>query len=896
MRIRRRKALLLLTALSCVVVAALWIIPRSTAPEMGMGAQPSDASQPHTLSAVVWEEPERASEGGSEPAAAAVAHDISFGLRLRTTHLPLPRAEIRLVQHGAPTRSIHTDQDGRFELGVPREVDYIEAWGDAFFPKRFGLADLEATREFQSIRWLEVDSGGSLDIQVLSADGKPKPQARIQVFPAMWLGGPRAQTRPPIWPLLVDAAAWSDYPDLQFAFRRDTGLDGTLTVPRLPCGQPLYVAVYAPEGEVGQSTQIPTDTCRHRIEVRLPASASLTGQVVFRDGGPAKGTAVFLASKGMGDFGPPRTFTDREGRFVFPDVAAGPQSWVIDLPGQGLRHVVVEAPLTDVGTVVVEAPATLTGELLPGPFGRPQSYGGLEVAVERDGCVLARKYLNDKHTFELEVLPGEVDVCLRLREATLDSVRVTVPCPPLLLDPSARTASIEFEVDPALPLDLMSVELSPVTTRVQRSDILWLGVTRAISPRPGVYQYDMLPVGLFDVFVSFERHAGGQVPNVNLQAGQCVKLGRLPIGVGAIAGALTEGDEKSPVAGAAVVVRVLSLGQPDDGTSHKATTSSKGAFEFANLAAGQWGLYIEGGGPYDADSKIIDVQAGVRADVEWNIAPTGAVDVIVVEGGIPCSTPVQLISRTSVGHASRVEKATDDQGRASFGRLTAGLYRVSVLRNRADATRAFRSRNIIVASGQRSQATIEFGAKPTRMQLRDRGRPFMAAGNSLVYTAEGEFALIPSAEEPGTAMCYLGAGPWIVCATSASESLRGDLGSMRSQPILPSGFAFARFGSPGEVPPDEVVVELNGPGVCVRAASAEQALPPLRAKVVGWRDQAPWLPSGSPTIVERLEDGSWLVPFVPAGTEILIEPIRADPRFPPLRTWVLGERRDVTWQ
>lgn len=824
-----------------------------------------------------------------EPTAASTPPP--FALRLRSTRAPIAGAEVRVARVGAGSSTVRTDADGRFELDDWERVDACEAWGDGFFPREFLVADLRAAHVVDGARWLDVDPAGELVVEVVAHDGRPAAQASVRLFPAERLGGPRANTRPKIWPLLVDAAAWSDSADIQLGTRGVTGADGTVTVPLVPCGRPLWVAVLSPAGEVARTVLVPDDARAARVLVELPRNATLTGRFVYPDGQPIERGTVHWASATGGDFGSPRAHTDRDGRFALTGVPAGPQTYLLDLCGQELRTVDVVAPVTDVGDLVVERPVRLTGELAPGPYGRSEGNDALSIVVERDRRVLARQIVDREGRFDLLVTPGPAEVTLRDREVVLDRARVELPGAPLVLDPSARTACLEFEADPKLPVDRMTIEIAPHGRPHARAETVVVHPARVVSPQPGSFRIAWLPTGTKDVRVAFDGVGAARYTQVEFAEGGVTRLGRVDPSSGGIAGVLRDAASGAPVAAARVVCRTDALVTPRNGAVREATTDARGSFGFAGLDAGSWTLHLPGSGVADASARCVDVRAGATADVDWAVASPRSLRVEVTgDGGPIAGATVHVASSSSARTGFNfVVAETDERGFADFENLAPTEYLVSVVREATQRAAQSRSRRVVVGERDDARVRVEFASRATRVRLSDGGRPFAFALNSRVYGPDGDVPLMPIEGEPGVGLAYLGRGPWLVLATPAIVGFSSGGADLRSQPRLPTGYATCLVGSAGQEAPEELPVDLRGPGFVHDAPPGSEGIA-FQARVAAWPGGTPaWLPDPCPTLFERDARGRWRAPYAPLGVELIVQPARGEPGPAPVRVRVCGD-------
>ncbi|MGE0710900.1 MAG: carboxypeptidase regulatory-like domain-containing protein [Planctomycetota bacterium] len=507
------------------------------------------------------------------------------------------------------------------------------------------LAELrrDAERAARERRAKETPPGGTLRGLVVGPDGRPAPNAKVELFRK------RGVTA------VVEC-------DASGRFEAALGAGKWALVASPPAGDESFAPA-----EVVNAKVAAEQTTELEAPLALRAAGALVGVVVDADEQPVAGARVRVqVPQQRGIEAKARSAAvDEAGRFRVGGLAEG--LYRVEVTAAGfVPRTLRDVPLTPArggeARVVLERGAGLSGLLL-GPDGQPVAKG--LVFVYRDGRRLASGRAGDDGRYRVEgVLPGPVElfarsqdysVCARLR-AAVQVGRPTVLDLPLGAGP--RIAGV-LRDGAGKPLAKLTV-----TARDRDGDVRRQGKSDA----QGRYVVKDLYPGSYALSVTHGRSAPLLELSLEVGAGETPRDLVVPAGA-AIAGQVVGADQQ-PVSGANVFAIV---GKEYRGT---ARTDAQGAFRIKDLPADRYQLYVRVGedrlvgwgelelGPGEARDQL-KVVARAPARLRGRVLDASGAPVAGVRLRIRgVSTPV------------RREATSDAEGRFDVGPFYDGDYRL----------------------------------------------------------------------------------------------------------------------------------------------------------------------------------------------------------------------------
>ncbi|ACG75346.1 conserved hypothetical protein [Anaeromyxobacter sp. K] len=412
-------------------------------------------------------------------------------------------------------------------------------------------------------------------------------------------------------------------------------------------------------------------------EVALAPPVALSGRVTGPDGrpAPARLELVPLASA-LGDAAPDappeelaRVETGRRGAFEVPGLAPG--LYAVRADGAGFHALLVPrvavpraAPLE----LRLDALALLDG-VVTGADGRPAA-GAVVRAASADHW--AEMTVGEDGRFQLPVPAGEYRLLAgRGGEAAALAERVTA-------GPGTARRGLALRLGPGAALEGQVVRASggaPLAAAevVLRPHQASAALARATADASGRFRVEGLAPGPWDVLAAAPGATPGRAEAVTLEPGRSFPLRLALAGLGAVEGVVTD-----PAGRPLARVRVR-LGARGDGLAalapREARTDFEGRFRLEDVEVGRAELAAVQDGAALGAARAVRVQAGRAAQVDFFLAPPGALAGRASAGGKPPPLGTAVLAATLQGPPQVARTLVDASGNFEL-LLPAGDYRV----------------------------------------------------------------------------------------------------------------------------------------------------------------------------------------------------------------------------
>ena len=622
--------------------------------ELGAGvysvkAQATEDGQEPTL----WTASRRDVPAGEKDLVLTLAATVALSGVVRDDRGPVQK--FRLVVERVPdpsrpfkvdtTNQYFEDTGGRFEFGGLAPGDWEVT---VYAGEHAQLRDVRVTLPAAPIE-LFVEREARVSGVVLDAAGAPSAGASV-----------RAERPGAAGPLFLFTGKEAKT-DERGAFELRELARGTVT---LPAFEPSGAAT-----EEQEHTLVAGETLVG-IALRLPGGASLTGEVLGRDGRGLPDVEVSVSSLGGFDNEPVRT--DAQGRFAESGLPVGEVSVRAEHDGLNLyQHVTLrEGETTHVQLVApASSPVRLTGQV----FARGAGLAEMRLSVAEAGTSsYARTDANGAYELTLPG-PGRCQLTISGNDLYLTTVFDVPPVTEHVADIMIPLGRVSGRVTSVQGPPLPGVKVSSRSLR--RGEGL-SGTAHTRTDAEGRYELDLLPG-------AHALEAGGPLFSRHDAVGAYVRARREPISVvenGNVTGidfvlrpgGTLEGSVRDGAGAAVALATIWSFEQ--GGPSLVGSCGPDGAFRLVGLASGEnWiGAAGRDGATREPVRVVIEVDGTARCELV--LAPARSVHVRVRDsrgGAVECEIEVvdERDRRQAKGPPGRSSEAR-------LGPLAAGRYRV----------------------------------------------------------------------------------------------------------------------------------------------------------------------------------------------------------------------------
>lgn len=620
----------------------------------------------------------------------------------------------------ASDETVATSDDGRYEVPVPPFEEAARAAVAVTLPAHATVRSAPFTIGGGGLRIdVTLPRFEAVIVRVADRAGKPMPKARVAFAPTREtaaLDGPEALLRE------------------QFESLTTRTDDSGEAVLRLLPGVWDFAAV----ADGFQPTTLPERTVKRAttMTVVLERAFSIRGRV-HRQGTGVEGALVSLLDESRRSQTRDPVFTDEEGAFEIPGLAAGKYRLRIANTWELLEE-----------TVEAKAPSTIDIKLPPA--------GALRMHVI-DGDT-RKPVLEFEYAIEPVDAPKTVESVQRHRTmATKDGIlTMNVSAGPYHVSATAdgytRKKPVVVQVSEREPAEV-TIELDRgaiFTGRVSdENDASVAGAevsVRRANPEewrtaPGIARTDAdgaftvsgVDAGPVNVFV----HMNGFVPfrkAAEAETGTTEVTVRLTRGL-KIEGTVQRGGK--PVAGVQVSAITAGLG----GVEQPAVTDAQGKFVLTGLIAARYAVTATLGSESTGIDDVDPTRAGPLV-LSFDSSPTGVLYGVV--SGVPSTLGGKITRRVVIVRSEKrsAEGIIDEAGNYRIEDAPAGQVFVGAQLDSASGSRSLGKRVEVIA-GQELRVDLELGAYPVRGRVLHNGKP--AADVTLYFnSASGGFATATS--------------------------------------------------------------------------------------------------------------------------------------------------------
>lgn len=530
---------------------------------------------------------------------------------------PVAGAKIVLIpterRGGFQMRDGTSDDTGAFRIeDVPPGALEARAMAPGF--QAAYVSNLEA-RAGQDLKGVEIvlATGAVVEGRVLSPSGKPVAGANVELMEEEARGSFR---------MPVSAATDGDG-----RYRLDGLAPGTRTI------QATH------EGYRRAVRDLEVRSGENALDLSLEGGAEVRGRVVDEGGAPVVGARVSLR-EGWRSWDMPSTVSGADGSFTLAGVADG----TYRLSGQKDGYA-----LDEEGQEVIVAGT---------------SVGGLEIKLSRGGAIVGQllglDFTDLSQVRIFSASPGgrtgvvRPDGSYRIDNLAPGKQRVLA-----MLPAGTRQAEGEVELEPGVSearLDLDFGEGVTLTGRVLRNGEPLASATVSLNgaaagrwgetDHEGRFRFESLAEGTYDMVV-MTRGGTRHQEKIEVAGDRDVLVDLRTV---AVSGRVTDSADRSPIAGASVVLLPREGGGEGRVFPTETSTDSRGAFRLADVAAGAWKLRVsqEGYAPAEEDVQIED------APVEGIELALQATEGITLEVALPNGRPPSEVRSAVVDASGRV--------------------------------------------------------------------------------------------------------------------------------------------------------------------------------------------------------------------------------------------------
>ncbi|HEX3128346.1 MAG TPA: carboxypeptidase regulatory-like domain-containing protein [Thermoanaerobaculia bacterium] len=535
-----------------------------------------------------------------------------------------------------------SDESGAFRIeDVPPGALEAQAVAAGFQPAYLSNLEVRAGQDLKGVE-IVLATGAAVEGRVLSPAGKPVVGATIELAEEEGAGMFR-----------IPVAAMSDGDG---RYRLDGIKPGTRT---FQATHPGYRrAVRDLEVRPGENA----------LDLSLEGGVEVRGRVVDDGGAPVPGASVSLR-EGWRSWDLPRGTSGADGSFTLTGVADGnyhlsaqKEGYAIDPDGED-----VTVAGSSVGGLEVKLSrgGTVTGQLLGLDFtdlsqvqisSDSMSWRGGGGTVRPDG------------TYRIENLaPGKRRIIASLRDGS-------------------RQAEGQVEIEPGVSetrLDLDFGQGAMLTGRVLRNgeplssamvSLNGPGANRwGQTDHEGRFRFEALPDGRYELAVST---GGGTRHEENVDMAGDDRDLLIDLRAVAVSGRVTDAADRSPIAGASVVLLPREGGAGEAGRFFPVETStdSRGAFRLADVAEGAWKLRVTQEGYAPAEEEVVVETAPVEG-VELALQATEGVTLeVVLPNGRPPSEVRSAVLDSSGRLVSTGRHTVREGGRVRISSVAPGSW------------------------------------------------------------------------------------------------------------------------------------------------------------------------------------------------------------------------------
>jgi hypothetical protein len=689
-----------------------------------------------------------------------------------------------------------------------------------YYPRVLNAADLRGLPRIGNVRLIELVESGRLHVIVHDQFAKPIARVFVEAWPADISTGLTADDFPRPWPSF-DPMDYGTVHDNQHLISL-TQLDGTYTIPQMPCGMPLLIRASGIIVPVQSIVTIPHESREATVVLEAPPSALARGRLVWEDNQPA----IRIRVQAYGIHGQqaqsPLTLSDGNGEFQLPGLPPGKQTWRIDNPGETLRQMDCEGAVVNLGTMTLHRPVEVSGRVKTSLCA---STSDLFIALH---CIQNKTEMDvvrlTADEFTLRAIAGPTQLAVTTVEGRqLCEVNVEAPCKDVIINIDDCASDLTFALvgTDNSRRDLL-VELEPwgkgAIRGRQEASRAEFGDSSCLSQwSEGRVAMHLVPPGAYTLHVMQRQGGEACVDGIVLSAKQSYDAGAIVLGKGAIRGHVID-TTGTGVAGIGINICRRRQFTTDKTDNLRSTTSKEGGvFEFVSVPATQWLVYPE--------SLGVDSEAAHTVTV----APAEVVDVSLVSGKPGCACGRVTLNGFPVRNAgvvvdprrgrwhleSKHSSTTGTDGSYNVLGLAPGDYVIHVTAASNMESLVCETRYITLAAGERHVLDIELGDGETLLSFVQDGSPFGGIDRGYALWSDGASRLQRSTPAQGALIAHLGRGPWLfVLGTTDSDIVRSGVGR--------HGSIVMRCGASGESPPRKLQLEIPKGVLTIRLDSNDQ--------------------------------------------------------------------------
>jgi len=773
--------------------------------------------------------------------------DLRLNVKSAASLLPIPAARCTIVDglNAESTRPLVADRDGRFP--VPRRLPstqrlWIQAQG--FFDRHVPCEEWWGlTASAGDVVDVLLSPAGTLVVRVEDELGHGIPNATVLVVP--W----DDEKQLPTWNQL----GWPHFVPPGFSLRKRSPIDkvipagtdarGECRFDELPAGIALFVQA---SGKAAQSTAkvtIPLEPPPPiaRVTIRTTSTGTITGRILRSDGQPAPGQKVVIS--------PSATDVDlrisnESGEYRYDGVPAG--QYALQCSAPLARPVLVDVlpGKNTVAEVFLPELVPVTGRVVsaaglgasPGQPSIGRNNSGVYVHAWADCRPVAMAIPDPDGRFSLELPPGAATLEIRRTgsPATLRSVQISAPVSGLEIPIDELVGALRFRLVGQAPPTVqvrvfhrLGAEDDPAH-RALREESALVHSTRALaSDGHGDFVYANLPAGTYDVLVDCGDAGCAWLRGIHVDPRSAVDLGALECGFGSVAGSvLIGGAPNSAGSEGGLAWPQVALTTPGTGSKHRSVQPGEGGrFEFADVPAGPWVLYLFANGADAVRSSYCDVypETTVQRDLSVPEGLTSLHGTVRLDG-----QPLQGC-RLHLGPADgpsdvpslswRLGVSTDTTGRYVFPLILAGKHRVTAALFGSDGSVVLAEHKELWAT--RTPAVLDFDlvTPGVVVTFRQGDEIHTDIGSVLVTSLTGE----------GTRASYARSSPEVTVPLFTGRQLVLWSRISESRSYLNSGWVPKYYGAVVERTPDQKQMEIHAaPGAMEVQLASGADVPVLR--------------------------------------------------------------------